>query len=89
MHAASLVTAINSQTLVARGEASSMALALAADFAAATTTLPIVATLHLARAASVLAIRTAASLARYVSTMTCFERNRILRVRSVKLERRA
>ncbi len=50
------------QGLVALGEASSIALALAADPAAATTTLPVVATRHLARAASVLAIRTAVSL---------------------------
>ncbi len=54
MHAGSLVTATESQ--VAIGEASSIALALAADFAAGPTTL------HLARAASLPAIRKAASL---------------------------
>ncbi len=47
---------------MAVGEASSIALALAADFAAAPTIHPIGATLHLARAASVPAIRNAASL---------------------------
>ena len=51
-----------SQALVALGEASSIALALAADFAAATLIQPIVATRHLALAASVLAIHTAASV---------------------------
>ncbi len=52
---------MTSQALEALGEASSIALALAADFAAAPVQ-PIVATLHLARAASVPAIRNAASL---------------------------
>ena len=54
VHAGSLATAMASH--VAIGEASSIALALAGDFAAGTTTL------HLARAAPVLAIRNAASL---------------------------
>ena len=56
-----LVTAMTYQALEALGEASSIALALAADFAAATTIQPIVATFHIARAASVHAVRTAAS----------------------------
>ena len=62
VYARSLYTATASQALVAIGEASSIALALAADFAAAITLLPIVATFNFARAASVLAIRNAASL---------------------------
>ena len=62
VHAGSLVTAMATQALVARGESSTIALALAADFAAATMIQPKVATLHFALAASVLAIRNAASL---------------------------
>ncbi len=60
-HAGILATAKASH--VAIGEASSIAFALAADFAAGTTTL------HLARAASVPAIRNAASLCNHKHTM--------------------